>query len=49
VTIEDAEDLAAALPTHAKIVRFPDAGHMLAVEHPEAVLNLIRDFVLADE
>ena len=49
VTIEDAEDLSAALPTHAKVVRFPDAGHMLALEHPEAVLSLIRDFVLAYE
>jgi proline-specific peptidase len=48
VTIEDAEELAAALPSGSKVVRFPDAGHMLALEHPERVLGLIREFVLAD-
>src|SRR6266487_4508554 len=35
VTIEDSEDLAASLPAHAKLVRFPNAGHLLAVEEPE--------------
>jgi proline iminopeptidase len=47
VTIEDSEELAAALPAHAQFVRFPNAGHMLALEQPEAVLGRIRDFVLA--
>jgi proline-specific peptidase len=47
VTLEDAEELAAALaPEHLRFVRFADAGHMLAVEQPEAVQNLIREFVL---
>ena len=45
-TIEDAEELAAALPPdRLRFVRFPGAGHMLAIEQPEAVLHLIRDFV----
>ena len=47
VTIEDAEELAAALPAdRLRFERFPDAGHMLAAEHPHAVLNLIREFIL---
>ena len=47
VTIEDAEELAAALPAdRLRFVRFAGAGHMLAAEEPEAVLGLIRDFVL---
>ena len=47
VTIEDAEALAEALPSERlRFVRFPDAGHLLANEQPEAVLELIRDFVL---
>jgi proline-specific peptidase len=47
VTIEDAEELAAALPAdRLRFVRFADAGHMLAAEEPEAVLGLIREFVL---
>jgi len=50
VTIEDAEDLAAALPSdRLQFVRFAGAGHMLANEEPEAVLELIRDFVLERE
>jgi pimeloyl-ACP methyl ester carboxylesterase len=49
VTIEDAEELAAALPRERlRFVRFEDAGHLLANEQPEAVLNLIREFVLDD-
>lgn len=49
VTIEDAEELAAALPPdRLRFMRFPGAGHMLAVEEPDAVRNAIRDFVLAD-
>ena len=48
VTVEDSEELAAALPAdHTRSVRFPNAGHLLAVEQPDAVLELIRDFVLA--
>jgi proline-specific peptidase len=49
VTIEDAEELAAALPPdRLRFVRFANAGHMLAAEEPEAVLDLIRDFVLEE-
>ena len=49
VTIEDAEELAAALPPdRLRFVRFADAGHMLAAEQPEAVLDLIREFVLEE-
>jgi pimeloyl-ACP methyl ester carboxylesterase len=49
VTIEDAEELAEALPSERlRFVRFPDAGHLLANEQPEAVLELIRDFVLEE-
>jgi pimeloyl-ACP methyl ester carboxylesterase len=49
VTIEDAEELAAALPRERlRFVRFADAGHLLANEQPQAVLNLIREFVLDD-
>jgi len=47
VTHEDSEELAAALPAdRLRFVRFPDAGHMLAVEQPEQVLSLIREFML---
>ena len=47
VPIEDAEQLAEALPAdRLRFVRFPDAGHMLAAEQPEAVLDLVRGFVL---
>jgi proline-specific peptidase len=49
VTIEDSEDLASALPAQlTKTVRFPGAGHMLAIEQPDAVLALVRDFVLEE-
>jgi pimeloyl-ACP methyl ester carboxylesterase len=47
VAIQDAEELAAALPPdRLRFERFADAGHLLAVEQPEAVLALIREFVL---
>ncbi|MEP6910017.1 MAG: alpha/beta hydrolase [Actinomycetota bacterium] len=46
ITIEDAEDLAAALPQHVQFHRLPGAGHMVALEQPEVVLALVRDFVL---
>jgi pimeloyl-ACP methyl ester carboxylesterase len=46
ITIEDSKDLAAALPADLTRFRtFPDAGHMLALERPDAVLALIREFV----
>ena len=46
VTIADAEELAAALPSdRLRFERFQDAGHMLAIEQPDAVLALIREFV----
>jgi proline-specific peptidase len=49
VPIEDAEELAAGLPPdRLRFVRFADAGHMLAADQPEAVLGLIREFVLQD-
>jgi len=49
VPIEDAEELAAGLPQdRLRFVRFADAGHMLAAEQPEAVLSLIREFVLEE-
>src|SRR5439155_12173929 len=49
VPIEDAEELAAGLPPgRLRFVRFADAGHMLAAEQPEAVLSLIREFVLEE-
>jgi proline-specific peptidase len=49
VPIEDAEELASALsPDRLRFVRFADAGHMLAAEQPEAVLSLIREFVLEE-
>jgi pimeloyl-ACP methyl ester carboxylesterase len=49
VPIEDAEELAAALPPdRVRFVRIADAGHMLAAEQPEAVLPLIREFVLEE-
>jgi len=47
VPIEDAEELAAGLPPdRVRFIRFADAGHMLAAEQPEAVLGLIREFIL---
>jgi pimeloyl-ACP methyl ester carboxylesterase len=49
VPIEDAEELAAGLPPNRlRFLRFADAGHMLAAEQPEAVLSLIREFVLEE-
>jgi proline iminopeptidase len=46
VTIEDAEELAAALPAdRVRFVRFAGAGHMLPNEQPEEVLRLVREFV----
>jgi pimeloyl-ACP methyl ester carboxylesterase len=49
VPIEDAEELAAELPPERlRFARFADAGHMLAAEQPEAVLSLIREFVLEE-
>jgi proline iminopeptidase len=49
VTAADAEDLAAALPSdRLRFERFPQSGHMLAVEEPDAVLELIRQFVLEE-
>jgi proline iminopeptidase len=49
ITIEDSEDLAAALPPERlQFHRFPNSGHMVALEEPEAVLRLIRGFVLEE-
>ena len=50
VTIADVEELAAGLPSERlRFERFAGAGHMLAIEEPEAVLSLIREFVLEDD
>jgi pimeloyl-ACP methyl ester carboxylesterase len=47
VSITDAEELAAALPPdRLRFERFPEAGHLLAIEQPDAVRALIREFVL---
>lgn len=49
VTIADAEELAAALPQNRlRFERFSDAGHLLDVEQPDAVLALVHDFVLEE-
>ena len=48
VTIADARELAAALPpSTTRFVEFPTAGHMLALEDPEAVIRLMVDFIEA--
>jgi pimeloyl-ACP methyl ester carboxylesterase len=50
VPIEDAEELAAALPQdRLRFERFPDAGHLLAAEHPETIQRPVRDFLLEDQ
>jgi proline-specific peptidase len=47
VSITDAEELAAALPPdRLRFERFPEAGHLLAIEQPDAVRALVREFVL---
>ena len=46
VTVEDAEELARAISSDVRLVRFPDAGHGLIGEH-DAVLDLIRGIVFA--
>src|SRR5262245_11634760 len=49
VPIEDAEELAAALqPDRLRFMRIADAGHVLAADRPEVVLNAIREFVLEE-
>jgi proline-specific peptidase len=48
VTIEDARELAAALPQPSTTFReFPGAGHLLALEDPDAVASLMTDFIAA--
>jgi proline-specific peptidase len=48
VTVEDARELAAALPQPSTTFReFPGAGHLLALEHPDAVASLMTDFIAA--
>ena len=46
VTVEDAEELAHAISSDVRLVRFPNAGHGLIGEH-DAVLDLIRGIVFA--
>ena len=47
VPVEDARDLASALPQErTRFESFAGAGHMLASEQPEAVMNTITDFIL---
>lgn len=48
VTIEDARELAAALPeATTRFAEFPAAGHMLAFEDPNAVIPLVMEFIRA--
>ena len=47
ITIEDARELAAALPPEQlQFIEFENAGHMLAFEDPETVIGLMRNFIL---
>jgi len=46
VTIDDALELADALPPESRLVRFPDAGHLLLTDEPDECRRLIREFVL---
>jgi pimeloyl-ACP methyl ester carboxylesterase len=46
VTIEDARELAAALPEdRTTFLEFENAGHMLALEQPEQVVGAMIDFI----
>jgi len=46
VTIEDARELAAALPQQrTKFLEFENAGHMLALEQPDAVVDAMIEFI----
>jgi proline iminopeptidase len=46
VTIEDARELAAALPQGlTTFLEFENAGHMLALEQPQAVVDAMIDFI----
>jgi pimeloyl-ACP methyl ester carboxylesterase len=46
VTIDDARELAAALPQdRTTFLEFENAGHMLALEHPDEVVGAMVDFV----
>jgi len=48
VTIDDARDLAEALPANrVRFTEFENAGHMLAVEEPEAVIAAMKEFIEA--
>lgn len=49
VPIEDARDLAAALPPErTRFESFADAGHMLTAEQPEAVMRVVKEFLSDD-
>jgi proline-specific peptidase len=46
VTIEDARELAAALPKErTRFLEFENAGHMLPLEQPDAVVDAMIDFI----
>ena len=46
VTIEDARELAAALPEErTRFLEFENAGHMLPLEQPDAVVDAMIDFI----
>ena len=48
VTIDDARELATALPPETtQILEFENAGHMLALEEPEKVIDAITKFIVA--
>jgi hypothetical protein len=49
VPVEDARDLGNAFPREGtRFQSFAGAGPILAFEHPEPVMNVIREFVLED-
>jgi pimeloyl-ACP methyl ester carboxylesterase len=50
VTIDDARELAAALPEErTTFLEFENAGHMLALEQPEAVVDAMVDFIASSD
>ncbi|HEY6420992.1 MAG TPA: alpha/beta hydrolase [Candidatus Binataceae bacterium] len=47
-TIEDAEDIAAAIPEQfVRFERFPNAGHTIVPDAPERFLRVVREFISA--
>ena len=47
-TIEDAEDITAAIPAQlVRFERFPNAGHSIVPDAPERFLRVVREFITA--